>query len=96
MQMSVNLTNQRQRISRLLVSLRPANAANTDEGLEPDFIIAALKKGGRGEREKRTERERKRERRKEGGREMRDREMETNVCENTGLHSEPYQLQISN
>lgn len=60
MQMSVNLTNQRQRISRLLVSLRPANAANTDEGLEPDFIIAALKKGGRGgkserEREKRNE-----------------------------------------
>lgn len=89
MQMSVNLTNQRQRISRLLVSLRPANAANTDEGLEPDFIIAALKKGGRGERV--------RERERKGTRgEMRDREMETNVCENTGLHSEPYQLQISN
>lgn len=60
MQMSVNLTNQRQRISRLLVSLRPANAANTDEGLEPDFIIAALKKGGRGERV------REREKRNEG------------------------------
>lgn len=89
MQMSVNLTNQRQRISRLLVSLRPANAANTDEGLEPDFIIAALKKGGRGVRV--------RERERKGTRgEMRDREMETNVCENTGLHSEPYQLQISN
>lgn len=58
MQMSVNLTNQRQRISRLLVSLRPANAANTDEGLEPDFIIAALKKGGRGERERGREKER--------------------------------------
>lgn len=81
MQISVSLTNQRQRISRLLVSLRPANAANTDEGLEPDFIIAALKKRGR-----------------ERGNEskMRDQEMETNVCENTGLYSEPYQLQISN
>lgn len=81
MQMSVSLTNQRQRISRLLVSLRPANAANTDEGLEPDFIIATLKKRGR---EKGNESE------------MRDQEMETNVCENTGLYSEPYQLQISN
>lgn len=81
MQISVSLTNQRQRISRLLVSLRPANAANTDEGLEPDFIIAALKKRGR-------------ERGNES--EMRDQEMETNVCENTGLYSEPYQLQISN
>lgn len=29
-------------------------------------------------------------------REMRDREMETNVCENTGPDSEAYQLQISN
>lgn len=28
--------------------------------------------------------------------EMRDGEIETNVCENTGLYSEPYQLQISN
>lgn len=56
MQMSVNLTNQRQRISRLLVSLRPANAANTDEGPEPDFIIAALKKGGRGVRVRERER----------------------------------------
>lgn len=81
MQMSVSLTNQRQRISRLLVSLRPANAANTDEGLEPDFIIATLKKRGR---------------ERGNGREMRDREMETNVCENTGLYSEPYQVQISN
>lgn len=44
MQISVNLTNQRQRISSLLVSLRPTNASNTDEGLEPDFIISALKK----------------------------------------------------
>ncbi len=58
MQMSVNLTNQRQRISRLLVSLRPANAANTDEGLEPDFIIATLKKRGRGKRKGERERER--------------------------------------
>lgn len=29
-------------------------------------------------------------------REMKDREMETNVCENTGPDSEAYQLQISN
>lgn len=86
--MSVSLANQRERISRLLVSLRPANAANTDEGLEPDFIIATLKKRGRGKRK--GERERGKER------EMRDQEMETNVCENTGLYSEPYQLQISN
>lgn len=43
MQMFVNLTNQRQRISSLLVSLRPTNAANTDEGLEPDFIISTEK-----------------------------------------------------
>lgn len=86
MQMSVSLTNQRQRISRLLVSLRPANAANTDEGLEPDFIIAALKKGGRRKRKGEGERERG----------TRDRKMETNVCENTGLYSELYQLQISN
>lgn len=50
MQISVNLTNQGQRISRQLVSLRPANAANTDEGLEPDFIIVTLKKRGRGKR----------------------------------------------
>lgn len=52
MQMSVSLTNQRQRISRLLVSLRPANAANIDEGLEPDFIIAALKKREEGGKRK--------------------------------------------
>lgn len=56
MQISVSLTNQRQRISRLLVSLRPANAANTDEGLEPDFIIAALKKRGRERERERNER----------------------------------------
>ena len=49
MQISVSLTNQRQRISRLLVSFRPANAANTDEGLEPDFIITALQKERKGE-----------------------------------------------
>lgn len=52
MQMSVSLTDPRQRISSLLVSLRPANAANTDEGLEPDFIIATLKKRGREKRER--------------------------------------------
>lgn len=44
MQMSVSLTNQRQRISRLLVSHRPANAANTDEGLALDSIMATLKR----------------------------------------------------
>lgn len=55
MQMSVNLTNQRQRISSPLVSLRPTNAANTDEGLEPDFIISTLKKRGR--RKRKGERE---------------------------------------
>lgn len=54
MQISVNLTNQRQRISSLLVSLRPTNATNADEGLEPDFIISSLKKRGR---QKRRERE---------------------------------------
>lgn len=58
MQMSVNLTNQRQRISSLLVSLRPTNAANTDEGLEPDFIISTLKKRGRRKRKGERERER--------------------------------------
>lgn len=84
MQMSVSLTNQRQRISRLLVSLRPANAANTDEGAGAWFHY-------RYSRKKKRKRERERERKAEGKRERwnekegeRDRKMETNVCENTG------------
>lgn len=57
MQMSVSLTNQKQKIIRLLVSLRPANAANTDEGLESDFIIATQKTGGRGNERETRDRE---------------------------------------
>lgn len=86
MQMPVSLTNQRQRIRRLLVSLRPANAANTDEGLEHDFIMVTLKK------------KRERKGKECGGRKKKKREweMEINVCENMGLYSALYQLQISN
>lgn len=59
MQMPVSLMNQKQRISSLLVSLRPTNAANTDGGLEPDFIIGTLKERG-GRRQRRGERDRER------------------------------------
>lgn len=70
MQMFVNLTNQRQRISSLLVSLRPTNAANTDEGLEPDFIISTLRKRGRRRRKEEREGGRK-ERSGDGDKRMR-------------------------
>lgn len=83
MQMSVSLTNQRQRISRLLVSLRPANAANTDEGAGAWFHYrySRGKKGKKRKRERKAEGKRERWNEKES---ERDRKMETNVCENTG------------
>lgn len=87
MQMSVNLRNQRVQISSLLVTFSTTNAASTDEGLQPDFHYQySTKKEEEGRWGKGWM----------NMREMRDREMETNVCENTGPDSESYQLQISN
>lgn len=54
MQISVNLRNQREQISSLLVSFSPTNVANIDEGLQPDFIINILQKRKKAE-EKRVE-----------------------------------------